>query len=77
MATMREKLPTITTALGAVLSLAAALSMRDHVRLVEILTLFFGGVGTGAGIACLVVAGRAARVDAAVTGAHVNDPEVE
>jgi hypothetical protein len=45
---------TATTAIGALLSLYSALSMRDHVRLVEIIELFFGGVGTGAGVASLV-----------------------
>jgi hypothetical protein len=40
--------------LGALLSLLSALSMRDHVRLVDVISLFFGGVGTGAGIAGLI-----------------------
>jgi hypothetical protein len=49
---------TATTAIGALLSLYSALSMRDHVRLVEIIELFFGGVGTGAGIAGLIAQRR-------------------
>jgi hypothetical protein len=46
-----QRFSAIATALGALVSLMSAFSMRDHVRLVEIVTLFFGGVGTGAGIA--------------------------
>jgi hypothetical protein len=49
-----QRFSTLTTVLGALLSLLSALSMRDHVRLVEIISLFFGGAGTGAGIASLV-----------------------
>jgi hypothetical protein len=32
--------------------------MRDHVRLVEIIGLFFGGFGSGAGVALMVVTRR-------------------
>lgn len=67
---MRERLPTIATTFGAVISLVAALSMRDHVRLVDIIALFFGGVGTGAGVVGLVVARRAARAARSAAGAH-------
>lgn len=49
-----RRFATAATVLGALLSLYSALAMRDHVRLVEIIELFFGGVGTGAGIAGLV-----------------------
>ena len=55
---MREKLAVLSTILGAALSLAAALTMQDHVRLVEILVLFFGGFGAGAGVASMVAARR-------------------
>ena len=57
---MRDKLAIFATAAGAVTALLSALTMRDHVKLVEIVTLFFGGAGTGAGITALVAA-RAAR----------------
>lgn len=50
-----RRFATVATVLGALLSFYSALAMRDHVRLVEIIELFFGGVGTGAGIAALVV----------------------
>jgi hypothetical protein len=50
----RRRYAIVTTVLGALLSLYSALAMRDHVRLVEIIELFFGGFGTGAGIAALV-----------------------
>jgi hypothetical protein len=57
---MRDKLAIFATAAGAVTGLLSALTMRDHVRMVEILTLFFGGIGTGAGITAFIAA-RAAR----------------
>jgi hypothetical protein len=44
----------VTTILGAIVSVLSAFSMRDHVRLVEIVSLFFGGVGTGAGLASVI-----------------------
>jgi len=56
-----RRLSTVATVLGAVLSLFSALSMRDHVRLVEIIELFFGGLGTGAGLASLIAARARAR----------------
>jgi hypothetical protein len=56
--TRGRRLATFTTVLGALLSLFSALAMRDHVRLVEIIELFFGGVGTGAGIAGLIAQRR-------------------
>ena len=59
--TMRDKLAVFSTLLGAVLTFWAAVLMRDHVRLVEILTLFFGGFGAGAGVAGLVAARRGRR----------------
>jgi hypothetical protein len=58
---MRKKLSTITTIGGAALALLSAVSMRDQVRLVEIITLFFGGLGAGAGLAGLWAARRAAQ----------------
>ena len=55
---MREKLAVFAAILGAVVSLVSALAMLDHVRLVEILGLFFGGFGSGAGVAQLVATRR-------------------
>ena len=55
------RLATLATVLSAVVGLLGALAMRDRVRLVDILALFFGGVGSGAGIAVLVGRRRAAR----------------
>ena len=60
---MRDKLAVLSTVLGAVLTLWAALLMQDHVRMVEILTLFFGGFGAGAGVASLVAANRGRRMN--------------
>jgi hypothetical protein len=58
---MREKLAVFSAILGAVVSLVSAVAMLDHVRLVEILGLFFGGFGSGAGVAQLVGARRNRR----------------
>jgi hypothetical protein len=55
---MRDKLAVLSTVLGVVLAFWAALLMRDHIRLVEILILFFGGFGAGAGVASLAAARR-------------------
>jgi hypothetical protein len=49
-----QRYSTLATVLGAFLALFSAISMRDHVRLVEIIELFFGGLGTGAGLVNLV-----------------------
>jgi hypothetical protein len=51
---MRRNLALISTILGVALSVVSAFGMRDHVRLVEIVGLFFGGFGSGAGVARLV-----------------------
>jgi hypothetical protein len=59
----RRRLATVSTVLGALLSLFSAFMMRDHVRLVEIVELFFGGVGTGAGLAGLLAQHRRATAD--------------
>ncbi len=58
---MRQKMAMFSTILGAIVSLGAALAMRDYVRVVDIVALFFGGVGTGAGFAMLVSARRSRR----------------
>ena len=51
----------VATVLGAVVSLVSALAMRDSVRLVDILALFFGGMGTGAGLASFAAAHSRSR----------------
>ncbi|MCY7377857.1 MAG: hypothetical protein LH467_00775 [Gemmatimonadaceae bacterium] len=55
---MRQKWTIVATAGGVLTAVAAALAMRDHVRLVEIVSLFASGVATGAGMTSLL-AGRA------------------
>jgi hypothetical protein len=60
-----RRLSAAATLFGAILSLFSAFSMRDHVRLVEIIELFFGGIGTGAGLACLIVQRKRATADSA------------
>jgi hypothetical protein len=59
----QRRFATASTVLGALLSLFSAFMMRDHVRLVEIVELFFGGVGTGAGLASLIVQHKRATAD--------------
>jgi hypothetical protein len=61
----RRRFSTAATILGALLSIFSALSMRDHVRLVEIVELFFGGVGTGAGLVSLLAQRARDRAGAA------------
>ena len=56
-----QRFATLSTVLGAVISIVSALAMRDTVRLVDILALFFGGMGTGAGLASLAAARARAR----------------
>ena len=60
-----RRLSTAATVIGAILSLFSAFTMRDHVRLVEIIELFFGGIGTGAGIAGLIAQRRRAAAASA------------
>jgi hypothetical protein len=59
---MRDLRAVLVTALSAIIAVMSALSMRDHVRLVEIIGLFASGVGTGAGIAS-TVAVRKRRIE--------------
>jgi hypothetical protein len=56
--TMREKLDILVLVLSTLLAIVSAMSMRDHVRVVEILGLFASGIGTGAGIAAFVARRR-------------------
>lgn len=58
---VRLRLQVVGAVLSVVVALSSALSMRDHVRLVDILTLFAGGMGTGVTIAQIAAATRAAR----------------
>jgi hypothetical protein len=55
---MRQKWSILATVLSVLTALISAAAMRDHVRLVEIVSLFASGVATGASITALVV-GRA------------------
>ena len=64
---MRQKLPILVTAMGALTSLLSAAAMRDHVRLVEIVGLFASGASTGAGIAALYLTRAGARAAASPT----------
>jgi hypothetical protein len=59
---MRQKISLAATALSVLVAIISALSMRDHVRLVDIVGLFASGVGTGASIASAMV-GRARRAE--------------
>jgi hypothetical protein len=58
------RLTTIATAISAVIGLLGALQMRDRVRLVDILSLFFGGAGAGAGVVAAVVQWRTRQTEA-------------
>jgi hypothetical protein len=63
--TMREKLSLMALVLSAVVAILSALTMRDHVRLVEIVTLFASGVGTGASLVGALMRRRAGRRETA------------
>lgn len=54
----RLRLQLIGALLSLVVALTAALGMRDHVRLVDILALFAGGMGAGVGVATAARAWR-------------------
>ena len=58
---LRFRLQLIGSLLSVVVAVAAALGMRDRVRLVDILALFAGGLGAGVAIAQMAQAARAAR----------------
>jgi hypothetical protein len=58
---MRERWSIVGTICGVLAALLSAAAMRDHVRVVEIVSLFASGVATGASITALLVGrGRAA-----------------
>lgn len=65
------RLTMLATLASAAIALLGALAMRDRVRLVDILTLFFGGAGAGAGLVALVVQRRGHR-GAAPEHAHTD-----
>ena len=54
----KVRLTVFATILSTGLALLGALAMRDHVRLVDILALFFGGFGAGAGLVASVFQNR-------------------
>lgn len=57
----RFRMQLIASLLSVVVAAAAALGMRDRVRLVDILALFAGGVGAGVAIAQMAQAVRERR----------------
>ena len=61
------RLTAFATLASAALALLGALAMLDRVRLVDIISLFFGGVGAGAGMAALLVQRRRHKQEAAAT----------
>lgn len=60
---LAQRLGAVVTVASALVALASAVGMRDRVRLVDVLMLFVGGVGTGAGVAELVARRRLAARD--------------
>jgi len=61
---LKKKIGLIGAAAGLAVSLLSALQMIDHVRLVEIVTLFAGGMGAGVGLVKAVIDHRKARAQA-------------
>ena len=59
------RLTTLATIASAALALLGAFAMSDRVRLVDIVSLFFGGAGAGAGMTALLVQHRRHRVKSA------------
>jgi hypothetical protein len=57
---LKKKIGLIGAAAGLAVSLLSALQMIDHVRLVEIVTLFAGGMGAGVGLVKAVIDHRKA-----------------
>jgi hypothetical protein len=58
------RLDLLSTVLSAVIALVAAFdTIGQPARLVHVLTIFFGGVGAGAGIVNVVVRRRLARAE--------------
>jgi hypothetical protein len=63
------RLATLGTIASFALALIGALAMSDRVRLVDIISLFFGGVGAGAGLVVVVGQRRRQRRDPAALAA--------
>jgi hypothetical protein len=57
----KKRIGLISTILGLAVALLGAVQMADRQRLVDILTLFFGGFGAGAGLVKAVIDIRAQR----------------
>jgi uncharacterized membrane protein HdeD (DUF308 family) len=56
-----EKMEVVVTVAGVVVSIVAAMQMTDHVRAVEIVTLFAGAFASGAAVTSLIHKRRARR----------------
>ncbi len=59
--TRRERWSVLSTLLSVALAIFGAYEALDHVRVVDILILFFGGVGSGAGLTAIAVQLRSQR----------------
>ena len=59
------RLTALATLASTAVALLGALAMSDRVRLVDIILLFFGGFGAGAGLASLLVQRRRYRREGA------------
>ena len=55
------RLTAIGTIASAIVALLGVLAARGDMRLVDVLSIFFGGFGAGAGVVALVVQRRARR----------------
>jgi hypothetical protein len=51
----KKRIGLISTILGLAVAVLGAVEMIDRLRLVDILTLFFGGFGAGAGMVKAVI----------------------
>jgi len=58
---VRTRLTMLATLVSTAIALLGALAMIDRVRLVDVLALFFGGFGAGAGLAASIVQHRKLR----------------
>lgn len=52
--TFKQKMQIVGTVLSITVALTGALSAQDRIRLVDILTLFFGGFGAGVSFISLI-----------------------
>jgi len=66
---LRARLSLAGAVLGALAAVMSALQMQDRVRNVDILTLFAGGFGAGAGLVGAVVGMRRAKAEHQTPGA--------